>query len=117
MEAKPAPKRLSQAVIARVIMLMFLLIFEAGRIFWGEVEFGRFDLVALGGGHCGHAGTQSAEPDCDDKGDHVGFSCWSVVVFVLHCCSAWVYYYYSTPHVSNTFFAPCAFFCRFAFWG
>jgi hypothetical protein len=38
-------------------------------------------------------------------------------VFVLHCCSAWVYYYYSTPHVSNTFFALCAFFCRFAFWG
>lgn len=69
----------------------------------GEVEAGRFGLVAFGGCHCGYAGTQSAEPDCDDKCDHIGFSCWSIVVFVLHCCSAWVYYYYSTPHVSNTF--------------
>jgi hypothetical protein len=32
MEAKPAPKRLSQAVIAMVIMVVFLLCFEERRI-------------------------------------------------------------------------------------
>ena len=71
----------------------------------GEVEAARFGLVAFGGCHCGHAGTQSAEPDCDDKCDHVGFSCWSVLCL---CCTAVVHGCITTiaHHMCQTHFLP-----------
>lgn len=48
----------------------------------------KFGLVALGGGHRGHAGTQDAEPEGCDKSDHVGFS---VRFELCLCCTAVVH--------------------------